>query len=1033
MIHMSKKSFIAVLLVLVLMLIASSAMAAEGKVTTESGLLMREEPNTTSNAIYTLGKGAKVSILYKDGNWYRITYGKYEGFAYAGYIQTDDTILTKKHYDNGEYILQKGDSGELVKELQADLKTLGFYKNSCDGNFGDQTKDAVIAFQKANSLTADGVAGTSTLKKIAAQVDKATEKEETVQPSDGTLKKGDKGAEVKKLQQRLKELGYYKPSCDSSYGSQTVTAVKKFQANNGLEQTGIADPATQKKLYADSAIDADGAELTLSTNQTLKLGSSGEQVKLMQKRLKELGYYSAGADGSFGYQTLKAVVAFQKNNKLTDDGVAGPSTLKKMVSSSALKAGESADKEEEKEDEKLETDNSLKKGDSGEAVKALQRRLKELGYYTNYIDGDFGSQTVTAVKAFQKKNGLTDDGVAGSVTLTKLNSSSAIPANGKTEEDKVEDEELKATDTLKKGDKGAKVKALQTRLKELGYYKPMADGEYGSQTIAAVKAFQGKNGLTADGVAGSDTIKKLLSDSAIDANGKSEEDKEADKEEPSDGTLRKGDKGDAVKALQKRLKELGYYTNYVDGSYGDQTVKAVKAFQKKNGLTDDGVAGSVTLTKLNSSSAIPANGKTEEDKVEDEELKATDTLKKGDKGAKVKALQTRLKELGYYKPMADGEYGSQTIAAVKAFQGKNGLTADGVAGSDTIKKLLSDSAIDANGKSEEDKEADKEEPSDGTLRKGDKGDAVTALQARLRELGYFKPLPDGDYGNQTVAAVKAFQEKNGLTADGVAGPDTLKKLESDSAINANGVASDVLQTNQTLRKGDEGAQVKALQKRLTELGYYTTVIDSNYGYRTAEAVSAFQRGNGLTVDGVAGPATLRKLVSDSAITKEEADKKQEEEDKEQGSTTPGDDDEKTYVTESLDWFEDGQDLFKSKTTLQVKDCKTGLVFTARVMYGTNHLDAEPLTAADTEILRKINGGEFTWVRRPMLVLYKDHVYAASIYSEPHGDQYITDNNFDGQFCLHFTGSKLHKKDENGNYKDDADHQKCVQQALNYTW
>ena len=855
MIHMSKKSFIAVLLVLVLMLIASSAMAAEGKVTTESGLLMREEPNTTSNAIYTLGKGAKVSILYKDGNWYRITYGKYEGFAYAGYIQTDDTILTKKHYDNGEYILQKGDSGELVKELQADLKTLGFYKNSCDGNFGDQTKDAVIAFQKANSLTADGVAGTSTLKKIAAQVDKATEKEETVQPSDGTLKKGDKGAEVKKLQQRLKELGYYKPSCDSSYGSQTVTAVKKFQANNGLEQTGIADPATQKKLYADSAIDADGAELTLNTNQTLKLGSSGEQVKLMQKRLKELGYYSAGADGSFGYQTLKAVVAFQKNNKLTDDGVAGPSTLKKMVSSSALKAGESADKEEEKEDEKLETDNSLKKGDSGEAVKALQRRLKELGYYTNYIDGDFGSQTVTAVKAFQKKNGLTDDGVAGSVTLTKLNSSSAIPANGKTEEDKVEDEELKATDTLKKGDKGAKVKALQTRLKELGYYKPMADGEYGSQTIAAVKAFQGKNGLTADGVAGSDTIKKLLSDSAIDANGKSEEDKEADKEEPSDGTLRKGDKGDAV----------------------------------------------------------------------------------------------------------------------------------------------------------------------------------TALQARLRELGYFKPLPDGDYGNQTVAAVKAFQEKNGLTADGVAGPDTLKKLESDSAINANGVASDVLQTNQTLRKGDEGAQVKALQKRLTELGYYTTVIDSDYGYRTAEAVSAFQRGNGLTVDGVAGPATLRKLVSDSAITKEEADKKQEEEDKEQGSTTPGDDDEKTYVTESLDWFEDGQDLFKSKTTLQVKDCKTGLVFTARVMYGTNHLDVEPLTAADTEILRKINGGEFTWVRRPMLVLYKDHVYAASIYSEPHGDQYITDNNFDGQFCLHFTGSKLHKKDENGNYKDDADHQKCVQQALNYTW
>ena len=928
MIHMSKKSILAVLLVLVLTLLASTAMAAEGKVTTQSGLLMREEPNTTSKAVHTLGKGAKVSILYKDGNWYRVSYGKYDGFAYASYIETEDVILTKKQYENGEYILQKGDKGDLVKELQADLSKLGYYKNSCDGNFGDVTKEAVMAFQKANKMTADGVAGTSTLKKIADLLEKDEPNTDST-VSDGTLKKGSKGEAVKKLQQRLKDLGYYKSGCDSDYGSQTVAAVKSFQGKNGLEQTGVADPATQKKLYSDSAIGANTstAPATLNTNQTLKVGSSGEQVKLLQKRLKELGYYNNSADGNFGYQTLKAVIAFQLNNGLTDDGVAGPSTLKKLVSDSANKPGEGDDNKPE-EDDKLDTDGSLKKGDSGEAVKALQRRLKALGYYTNYVDGDYGSQTVAAVKAFQKKNGLTDDGVAGSVTLTKLNSSSAIGANDKTEEE----EKPADDDTLKKGSKGEAVRKLQQRLKDLGYYTPGVDGDYGTQTVNAVKAFQKRNGLTDDGVAGPSTQNKLYSDSAVGAKDKVEDDLD------DDGTLKKGDSGEAVKTLQRRLKELGYYTNYIDGDYGSQTVTAVKAFQKRNGLTDDGVAGPATLSKLNSSSAIGAK-----DPIEEEE-----------------------------KP-----------------------------------------------------------EDDGSLKKGSKGEAVEKLQQRLKNLGYYTPGVDGSYGDRTVSAVKAFQKNNGLEQDGVAGKDTLDKLYSDKAINASGAASDKLNTDQTLRKGDSGAQVKALQLRLKELGYYTTTIDSDYGYRTAAAVSDFQRANGLTVDGTAGPATLRKLVSDSALTKEEAEKKEEEDN---NDPTPGGDNDGKYVTESLDWFKDGEDLFVRKTTLQVKDCKTGLVFTARVLYGSNHLDAEPLTAADTEILLKINGGvEFQHYRRPMLVLYKDHVYAASIYSEPHGEQSITNNNFEGQFCLHFTGSKLHKKDENGNYKDDADHQNCVKQALNYTW
>ncbi|MBQ7138785.1 MAG: peptidoglycan-binding protein [Clostridia bacterium] len=662
-------------------------------------------------------------------------------------------------------------------------------------------------------------------------------------------------------------------------------------------------------------------------------------------------------------------------------------------------------------------DGTMQKGDKNASVKAVQERLKELGYYKSTCDGNFGNVTVNAVKAFQKKNGLTQDGKVTEATLKKLNSASAIAANGKavnaTEDKK---EETKDDGTLKKGAKGSEVKKLQQRLKELGYYKSTCDSEYGNVTVSAVKAFQKKNGLTADGVAGASTLKKLYASSAIGANGKTEKDEAKEETKvDTDDTLKQGAKGAEVKKVQQRLKELGYYTYGIDSDYGYRTVAAVKAFQKKNGLTADGVCGEATLKKMNSSSAIPANEKTDKEE-EKEEIKDDGTLKQGAKGAEVKKVQQRLKELGYYTYGIDSDYGYRTVAAVKAFQKKNGLTADGVCGEATLKKLNSSSAIAANDKT--DKEEEKEEvKDDGTLKKGAKGTAVKELQKRLKELGYYTYGIDGDYGDRTVNAVKAFQMKNGLTADGVCGDSTLKKLNSDDAITAKGSTTVELNTSQTLQKGDNGAQVKALQSALKKLGYYTNSLDSDYGYRTAEAVSAFQRANGLTVNGVANPATLRKLVSSSAISKAEADKKEEAEK------------EPTYKTENLDWFKNGYKVFPKRAIIEIKDVRTGLVFKAQVLYGTNHLDAEPLTKADTATLLKINGGvDFSWRRRPMLVKYNGHVYASSIYSEPHGDQTITDNNFDGQFCLHFYGSKTH-----GTGEVKQDHQECIAEALKATW
>ena len=287
------------------------------------------------------------------------------------------------------------------------------------------------------------------------------------------------------------------------------------------------------------------------------------------------------------------------------------------------------------------------------------------------------------------------------------------------------------------------------------------------------------------------------------------------------------------------------------------------------------------------------------------------------------------------------------------------------------------------------------------LEKGSTGSDVKDLQTKLKKLGYYDAYVDGDYGDTTVAAVKAFQKKYNLTADGVAGSETLKKLDTAYKNADSNTSTD----DDSLRKGATGTAVKTLQTNLKKLGFYTAYVDGSFGSTTESAVKAFQKKYGLTADGVAGSATLKKIESVVA------------------SASSG-----KITTERLDWFNGGKYVIPNGAVFQIKDVSTGLIFSARRQSGGNHMDAEPLTAEDTAILKKINGGTFSWRRRAVLVKYNGHVYAASIYSEPHGTNTILDNNFDGQFCLHFYGSKTHGTD-----RVDADHQKCVEQAMKATW
>ena len=227
-----------------------------------------------------------------------------------------------------------------------------------------------------------------------------------------------------------------------------------------------------------------------------------------------------------------------------------------------------------------QTPPSLQRGFKGsDAVRAVQKRLKELGYYNGSADGDFGPATEAAVKAFQKANGLSADGKVGKQTLAKMNTKTAVSAKearataapkktnkptAKPTPKKTNTPRPTATPNLSKdyyldiGAKGKKVETLQRRLIELGWLSGRVTGRYDEATKAAVMAFQKKTkGLWEDGIAGPDTLQALYSTNAA-RNGSSKQNNSSGSSGSSSkpDTLEMGSTGSEVRRLQQKLKDL---------------------------------------------------------------------------------------------------------------------------------------------------------------------------------------------------------------------------------------------------------------------------------------------------------------------------------------------------------------------------------------------------------------------------------------------------------------------------------------------
>ena len=527
---------------------------------------------------------------------------------------------------------------------------------------------------------------------------------------------------------------------------------------------------------------------------------------------------------------------------------------------------------------------------------------------------------------------------------------------------------------IRLGSSGSEVSDLQTALKALGCYAGDITGHAGEKTVAAIKAFQSKYGLTADGIAGPDTLQKIQTVYA-----------------GSSASPASWVSTDTVKEVQTMLKAIGLYAGEITGSIGTKTDAAIRSFQKKYGLTVDGIPGAQTVSKLTSvylqsgtstSSGVNLSVQT------------------------VRSAQTMLKALGFYSGDITGSIGTKTDAAIRSFQSKYGLTVDGIPGAQTMAKLSA--LYDGTGTL-----------SSASLQLGATGSAVSALQENLSILGYYYGDVTGHYGTLTKAAVLAFQKAKGLTADGIAGTRTLSAIDYALGSASGSSSGTSVSGSSSFGLGDTSATILWMQELLKELGYYSAECTGHFGSKTQAAVKLFQAAHGLTADGIVGSKTMAALQA--------ADK---------GNDSAAPD----FASSVLDlhWFNEKSYYLShgisTGSTITITDVVTGKSFNGRIQSTGNHADVEPKTSEDTKTMCAIWGvsdaKSIDYTRKAILVTATvsgtTYTYAASMYGEVHGSQTIYDNDYEGQFCVHFRHSTTSETE-----MEYADNQEPIDAAVNY--
>lgn len=366
--------------------------------------------------------------------------------------------------------------------------------------------------------------------------------------------------------------------------------------------------------------------------------------------------------------------------------------------------------------------------------------------------------------------------------------------------------------------------------------------------------------------------------------------------------------------------------------------------------------------------------------------------KKGERSAEIAEIQKALKDLKLFDEEATGYFGAVTVEAVKRFQTQHKLTADGVVGPGTLKALFGKTSI-AGASSSRSVIERKKVNVPYTIKEGDTiwdiADEFNVTSSSILKynnltedtvLKIGKKIIIPNVIKEVIRIIPVQPEK--------ANPQEAAKPAAESNVDdANVVLADLPDDIYIVKEGDT-----------------LYAIAEDYGV----AVKALAEENGLNEDATLSIDQELKIPENAEQAPEPKTEKETEN--------------KLNLGEYLGWFDKVQGIFKKNAVAVVTDVKTGKSFSIKRLYGSNHADVEPLTKEDTAIMKSIYGS-WSWDRRAVLVDIDGKIIAGSMNGMPHGEEQIKDNNFKGQFCIHFKDSKTHK----GN-KVDATHQAAVKQA-----
>ncbi|MEA5601749.1 peptidoglycan-binding protein [Nostoc sp. UHCC 0252] len=306
--------------------------------------------------------------------------------------------------------LQKiGSNGPEVSSSQRCLKKLGYFNGPVSGKFASLTQNAVIKFQQANRITPDGVIGINTQQALQRACQSRTTSASQSSGQYPVLSQGKTGAAVTRLQQRLRQLGYLNATPNGNFGPMTRNAVIKLQRNYRIAANGIVNRQTWNALLGSSPTQARSSRSSSLSTQ---------QVRELQVRLQQLGYFNTNPTGTIGPITRNAVIQFQQNYRLPVDGIANAQVLEAVR---RVSTGGSITQQPSRD--------YLTVGDRGDNVVLVQQRLSQLGFSNTNSDGFFSDYTRESVIAFQQYSRINPTGNVDWPTWQALGLDSSTEGN----------------------------------------------------------------------------------------------------------------------------------------------------------------------------------------------------------------------------------------------------------------------------------------------------------------------------------------------------------------------------------------------------------------------------------------------------------------------------------------------------------------------------------------------------------------------------------------------------------------------------